>query len=125
MGYILDTDILIYLLSGNKKIEKILNTINDEKFDISIISRFEVLIGEKEEKMDINELEEYLDCFNNIDLGKRITKEAVILNKHNKKKLKFKDLLIAATAKVIGKTLITSDKDFKSMDGVKVRLINL
>ena len=73
----------------------------------------------------MNEIELVLDECKNISLDKKIVKEAVNLNKISKVKLKFKDLIIAATAKVYRYTLLTADQDFKKLEGVKVELFKV
>ncbi|MFA4814928.1 MAG: type II toxin-antitoxin system VapC family toxin [Candidatus Gracilibacteria bacterium] len=121
--YILDSNILIYL-SNNKepKIKKMLQSLRREYFFISTISSIEVLMGAKNEK-DLKELNRFIHQFVPIDLNSAIGREAVKLSKKQTKKLKFKDLLIAATAQVEGLTLVTADKDFKKIKGLKVRLV--
>lgn len=121
MSYLLDTNILIYLLKGDVKVKKMLDSFRQSQFAISIISRFEVLMGSDKETYGLNEIEEYLDLFENINLDKKIVKAANVLAKNMSKKLKFKDLIIAATAQVCKKTLITSDRDFEDIPGIRVK----
>lgn len=64
------------------------------------------------------DIEAYLDDCENVTLDKDVVREALKLL--TVKKMKFKDLVIAATAKVHGKTLITADRDFEGLEGVKV-----
>lgn len=118
--YLLDTNVLIYFLQGNQKVAEFLNDLVVDCFAISIVTRLEVLIGAKKENIAQSEVEFYLDDCENIILDKAVVNEAVKMASLNKKKLKFKDLVIAATAKVHKKILITSDKDFKSLPGVEL-----
>lgn len=123
--YLLDTNILIYFLNGNKKVLNFLNDLCQEQFSISIITRLEVLLGQcKEKKSDI-ELKKILDECNNVPLDKKIVDEAVNLYLTSSKKLKFKDLSIAATAKIAKKILITADRDFEKLEGVSVKIYKM
>lgn len=115
--YLLDSNIFIYFIQGNQKVIDFLDELGQEKFYISIITRFEVLMGASKEKIPTAKVEEYLDYCENISLDKNVVREALHLSKGN---LKFKDLLIAATAKTNKLTLLTADQDFQKLDGVKV-----
>lgn len=122
--FILDSNILIYLSKGDQKIEKKLHALNREYFFISAVSVVEVLIGEKD-KAEAERLKKMVHQFVPLDLRNEIAEKAVALAHQSKKKLKFKDLLIAATALVEGLTLVTADKDFKSIAGLKLKLLSL
>jgi predicted nucleic acid-binding protein len=118
--YILDTNILIYLFEGRESIASTLLSLHREYFFTSVISHFEFLVGarsEAEEKEIRSKLKETAP----LDIRLEIVEAAVKLQKQYK--LKFKDLLIAATAQVEGLTLVTADKDFKKIKGLKVNLI--
>ena len=101
-----------------------LQSLKREYFFISTISSIEVLMGAKNEK-DLKELNRFIHQFAPTDLNSAIGREAVKMSKRQEKKLKFKDLLIAATAQVEGLTLVTADKDFKKIKGLKVKLVAL
>lgn len=119
--YLTDTNLLIYLLSGDLSVGKFFGNLGHDNFSISIVSRLEVLIGHDKENFTFEELESYLDLFENIVLDKKVVKEAIALAAKSKKKFKFKDLIIAATAKLAQKTLVTADKDFKEIKGLKIK----
>lgn len=118
--YILDTNILIHYLQGNQKVITLLNNLCQPQFSVSIITRFELLIGAQRGHHNQDILEQILDQCSNISMDKKIVKEALKIQGQCKNKLKFKDLIIAATAKTTNKTLITSDKDFKRVKDLKV-----
>lgn len=122
--YILDTNILIYLSQGKPNVKKMLQSLKREYFFLSTISSVEVLMGAKNEK-DFKELNRLIHQFAPLDMNSAIGRESVALNKKHPQKLKFKDLLIAATAQVEGLTLVTADKDFLKIKGLKVKLIKL
>ncbi|QQR54441.1 PIN domain-containing protein [Candidatus Peregrinibacteria bacterium] len=120
--YLLDSNVLIYLGHGNKKIARQLLRLKRPYFFSSVITYFEILYGCKtlEEKKLVKQ---YANDLAILDLRKEIIEAALELKE--KKKLKFKDLLIAATAQMEGLTLVTADKDFKKIKGLKVKLLNL
>ncbi len=122
--YILDSNILIYLSKGDQKIEKKLSNLRREYFFVSTVSVVGVLIGEKD-KAESERLKQMVRQFVPLDLRSEIAEKAVALAHKSKKKLKFKDLLIAATALVEGLTLVTADKDFKSIPNLKLKLLSL
>lgn len=123
--YLLDTNILIYLLKGERGINTLIDKLSEEKFIISIVSRLEFLLGIEKNSFPLNDAENYLDRFENIILDKEIVKVAVNFASKFKNKLKFKDLIIAATAVSKKKTLITADKDFEKLHGLKVKLLKI
>ncbi len=122
--YLLDTNILIYFLQGNQHVIDVLNDLNQDQFAISAISRFELLVGLEKETKTRGELELVLDECRTISFDTALSNTAADLFHSLDSKLKFKDLVIAATAKQNGYTVITSDKDFKKLKGVEVMLVN-
>lgn len=116
--YLLDTNILIYLLKKNPLAIKKLRSLKASVYSISVISYFEFLMGVSVNQAD--KAERYLKKFDVISFNEAIAKEAVYFARLTKKKLKFKDLIIAATAKRNGKRLLTADRDFKNLKGVEV-----
>lgn len=122
--YLLDSNVLIYLSKKDQKVKKILQALKREYFFISTVSSIEVLVGARNEK-DFKELDRLVHQFAPLDLNSAISKAAVMLQKKSNKLLKFKDLLIAATAQVEGLTLVTADKDFQKIKGLKVKLIKI
>lgn len=123
--YLVDSNILIYFLDGNKKIEVFFEKYKNSRFLISMVTRFEVLIGAEKSGMSLIGVENYLDLFENVNLDKLIVKEAINLSLKFRNKLKFKDLIIAATASVTQSTLVTADSDFNSLRGLKVKLLKI
>ncbi|MBI4235441.1 type II toxin-antitoxin system VapC family toxin [Candidatus Peregrinibacteria bacterium] len=123
--YLLDSNILIYLLSGDERVKKFLKNFIEKKLVISIVSRMDVLIGAEKQQLSVKDAETFLDFFENIILDKAIVNAAVRIAKEMRNKLKFKDLVIAATANVLKMTILTADKDFKKIPGLKVQLLKV
>jgi predicted nucleic acid-binding protein len=120
--YLLDTNILIYILGDDEDMLKKLKTLNKKYFFVSVLTYFELLIGTKTAKEETFG-EQLLNKCAPLNLNKEIMMEAVRMEKEQAGKLKLKDLLIAATAKIEKLTLITADKDFKKIKNLKVKLI--
>ena len=121
--YILDSNILIYYLKKDKKIRNTLTKLNREYFFLSTITHVEVLEGAKDKK-DFKMIQEMLNRFVPLDFKRETAVAAIQLKMASSKKLKFKDLLIAATALVEGLTMVTADKDFKGIPGLKLKLLS-
>lgn len=122
-NYILDSNVVISILNGSPKVLSLIKVLAEEQFSISIVSRMEVLLGRKKHALSLEEMENYLDDYYNLPFDEELCRVATIMNEKSKKKLKFKDLIIAATAMVHNKTLVTSDKDFLSFKKLKVKYI--
>lgn len=123
--YLLDSNIIIYFLQNQESVLRFFQKKRIKKAAISTVSRLEVMLGAAKENRSLEDLETHLDKFINISLDKNITKEAALLKLKEKKSLKFKDLAIAATARTHDLTLVTADKDFKTVKGIKIELIKL
>lgn len=122
--YILDTNVLIYLLEDREGISKAISGLKREYFFTSVISHFEFIVGARD-ATEAKKIKTKLKEMAPLDIRLPIIEEAINLQKSHKAKLKFKDLLIAATALVEGLTLVTADKDFKKIKGLKVKLLTI
>lgn len=122
MEYLLDTNVLIYYINRIPKILKFLKALKKDYFFISTVTCFEVLMGAKNEK-EFTALDEILRDFAPLDLKTETARIGVRLHRANQKKLKWRDLLIAATVKAENLTLVTADKDFQKVKGLNVKLV--
>lgn len=123
--YLLDTNILIYVLKARSEVLKFLGTLSAGRFAISIVSRLEFLDGLQDEVFLTKEVQDYLDLFENIVLDKEIAQQAALLSFRASNKVSFKDLIIAATAIYTDKILVTADKGFKKFPGLKLKLLTI
>ncbi len=118
INYILDTNAIIYLLSGNPVMKQYITC----RCGLSIISRMELLsysgISEKEEKIINNFLNE-CEIF---PINHNIEEKAIILRK--KYKIKLPDAIVASTSICLGAPLITADKGFSKIKELNLELIN-
>ena len=110
-----DTNILLYLLAGDKTVAGLLNM---KKIFISCITEIELLTFQKlspREKKIIGEL--LSDC-TIIGLNEEIKKKSIDIRLNNK--IRIPDAIIAATAEYLKIPIISADKQFK-----QVKEINL
>ena len=103
INYILDTNAIIYLLSGNPVMKQYLNC----RFGLSVISKMELLsyngISEKEEEIINNFLK--------------------VITLRKKYKIKLPDAIVASTSICLGVPLITADKGFSKIKELNLELI--
>ncbi|MEA2103176.1 MAG: PIN domain-containing protein [Candidatus Cloacimonadota bacterium] len=118
MKYLLDTNGLIYLLSGKGKFPDFM--LEDEMF-ISFISYIELLAGIKKEEIKV-EVQVFLQDFKIIYSDKEITE--ITLKFREKLGLKIPDAIIGAAALQQKSILITSDKKMISKLSSEMKIID-
>ena len=113
--YLLDTNIVLYLLGGDKALADILN---NKKPYLSFITEMELLgspqLGLEEEKKIQSFLSECLI----IEMNQQIKLSAIQIRKRTG--LKLPDSIIAASAEYTGIFLLTADTDF-----IKLKSLNI
>ena len=122
--YVLDSSAIIEILYNSKKGEKIVQAIKEEDIASTTICKVEVLIGAKGKaenyakdifrKMYVFEFTKDA-AERSIEMGKELLKEG--------KPLEGPDLFIAGICKEQNLPLITCDKSFKNIKGIKVMYI--
>lgn len=114
-----DTNIVLYVLGGNKKLAKILDA---KELYISMITELE-LLGYK----DISEKDKLIiqkfinDCFV-VDVNQSIKKYTVEIKQRIS--IKLPNAIIASTAKFLQIPLITADKGFEKIEDIELILFN-
>ena len=120
IDYLIDTNILIYIIKGNPKVEYFAKS---EILAISYITEMEVLgkyqITEPE-KQTIAEVFDY--CYV-LEMDAQIKQYAI--NIKQQVKMKLPDAIIAATAIKYNLPLVTSDKDFRKVPNLDLVLIDI
>lgn len=120
-NYLLDTNILIYHLTGDipqKELDKIENILN-KSFNISIITKIEFLGWDKHSSDGFKLAEEFLDFANVITITDEIADLSIKIRKNSK--IKLPDAVIAATCLNNNLILITrNDKDFKDIPDLEI-----
>ncbi len=113
MKYLLDTNILIYYLKGDKQaIDFIDNNLN--KLSISSITYLEILVFPYDETED-KEVRDFLELFKIYDVQRDILDIAI--NTYRIKKVKIADNIIGSTAKLYDLILVTRNvDDFQNME---------
>jgi predicted nucleic acid-binding protein len=113
----LDTNIILYLLGGDKTIAELLN---GKLFYISFVTQLELLgfpgLDRKQEEI-INDL---LSKCVILDINDDIKSRVIHLRKT--KKLKLPDCIIIASSLYLNLPLITADEDFKRVDELNLIL---
>jgi predicted nucleic acid-binding protein len=113
MQYLLDTNIIIYYLNGNKKAIDFVDK-NLKQSGISSITYLEILVFSYDEEED-QQVREFLELFKIYDVEREILDIAI--NTYRKKKVKMADNIIGSTAKLYDMTLVTRNvDDFKNME---------
>lgn len=107
----LDTNIILYLLSGDETLAELLN---QKQLYISVITELELLaykgITAKEEKV----IKEFVSQCKVININNNIKLETIRVRKTYKTKLP--DSIIIASALYLDLPLITSDVEFKKVE---------
>ena len=118
---LLDTNIVLYLLKGDDKLEELLQ---GTTVFLSVITKVELLshpgLGEAGEKV----IRDLLDQVKLMEFSNVIQERTILLRR--KYKMKLPDAVIAATAAFLNVQLITADKQFaKLKDELSILLIEL
>lgn len=116
--YLIDTNILIYFLQGEKVAVSFFKKIMEDDLCISLINKIEVLsfpdLSEDEER-DINQ---FLLNFVTLNVDNLIAEETIRIRK--KYRLKLGDALICATSMMHDTILVSrNEKDFIKVKGLK------
>lgn len=107
---LLDTNIILYFLSGD---ETLIPLFEGRNLIVSIITEIELLGYSGLNDEELNKTEEFLEICTIINLDTHIKKEAISLRRNQK--LKLPDAVILATAHSLKIPLITADSDFKKV----------
>ena len=115
--YLLDTNALIALLSGNFHVVSLLN--DAEWIGISILNQLEFLSYKNLSDRDTTLFLSFIKRIEVVDVAKNNTDLLEYSVKiRQKSKLKLADSVIAATAIVNNATIVTKDNDFFVVDGL-------
>jgi len=118
---VLDTNVLIEILKGNKATIQKIQALN-KVYVISSISVMELYYGAIN-KAEINKLEKFVSLFKIEHLNKEVSiKSTMLIKKYAKShSLDIPDSLIASTALILGCGIFTYNvKDFKYINGLEL-----
>jgi predicted nucleic acid-binding protein len=113
--FVVDTNIILYILSGDKIISKYLYRQN---LYTSIICEIELLSFPDLDSKNEEQIKSFLREFRIISIDELIKEHAISLRKTYS--LKLPDSIIAATAISLDLPLITSDKQFKKIKELQI-----
>lgn len=120
-NYLLDTNILIYYLAGDipkKELDKIKNILN-KSFNISIITKIELLGWDKHSPEGYKLAEEFIEFASVLNITDEISDLTIKIKKNSK--IKLPDAVIAATCLNDNLILVTrNDKDFKDIQDLEI-----
>jgi len=117
ISYCLDTNILIYLLDGDKSLAAMLNRAN---FYISVITEMELLSYPDLTPAAKENIQELLAACTIIDLNPTVKNKAIEIRRTHR--LKLPDAIVAATADYLGLPLFTADKQMDKVEDLSVML---
>ena len=113
---LIDTNIIVYILSGNTDYIK---KVSDKEIFVSFISELEVLSYNFETKQDEETAQSFFKEISVIGMNENIKKLVIDLKK--KHKIKLPDCIILATSLVTSIDLLTNDTELKNLYN---RLVN-
>ena len=118
--YLLDSNILIYYLDGQKDVIPFVERTKSSIF-ISVISVTELLAKPSLTKKQQTLINNFLSQFNILDFDITIARQAAAIKR--KYGLTFPDAVLAATAKVFKLNLVSKDRAFKKVKEVRVMTV--
>ena len=107
---LLDTNIVLYLLAGDKTLAAMLN---DKEVFVSFITEMELLSYKNMSAAEEKSIRDFLDSTIIIDLEPPVKQKAIAIRKDSR--LKLPDSIIAASSLQLNIPLLTADSDFKQV----------
>jgi predicted nucleic acid-binding protein len=117
--FLLDTNIILYILSGDKIIT---NYLRNKILYTSIICEIELFSYKSISLNEEKEIQKFLSKFRIISIDQSVKELSIQLRK--KYSLKIPDTIIAATSISLGIPLVTADKGFKQISELTIDLYN-
>ena len=118
MKLLLDTNIILYFLSGRLK-----EPLTDNDYYASVITQLELLSYPSLEKKEESSIEEFLKQIEIVDLNHVINKKTVEIRK--KYQLKLPDSIIVATAIFLDVEILSNDLRLAKITEIKCRNLEL
>jgi hypothetical protein len=110
-SFLLDTNIALYLLSGDKHIAEI---IDHYQWHVSFITELELLSYTSITTAEQKAVKQFLSECIITDINAAIKKYSIQIRQNTR--LRLPDCIIAATAMYLDAPLLTADKDFQKID---------
>gem|GEM_PF-78041 len=118
--FLLDTNIVLYLLSGDKTIADI---INGKQLYISFITELELLGYPELSQSEKKQIQTFIDECSIINITEKIKERTIEIRQSYKTKLP--DSIIAATSDYLSVPLLTSDTGFRKIQNVNTIIYEL
>lgn len=107
----LDTNAVLYILAGD---EVLADLLNGERLSVSIITEMELLSYKNITPKEKQQIKNFLADFVIVNINDEIKDQEIEIKKNTH--LKLPDSIIAATAIILGVPLVTSDKQFRTLE---------
>ena len=120
IDYIIDTNILIYILKGNPKVKYF---VQEERLGVSCITEMEVLGKYMISTAEKQIIDRFLNRCYIIEIDAQIKQLAI--NIKQQKRMKLPDAIIAAAAIKNKVILVTADKGFENIPNLGLLLIDV
>ncbi|HEY9341773.1 MAG TPA: type II toxin-antitoxin system VapC family toxin [Hanamia sp.] len=117
--FLLDTNIILYILSGDKIIA---NYLRNKILYTSIICEIELFSYKSISLNEEKEIQKFLSKFRIISIDQSVKELSIQLRKRYS--LKIPDTIIAATSISLGIPLVTADKGFEQISELTIDLYN-
>lgn len=118
MKQLLDTNIILYFLTGRLK-----SPLNNEHYCVSVITQLELLSYPSLDQEAEQTIQNFLEFIEIINLEPEIVSKTIEIRK--KYKFKLPDAIIIATAEVLGVDLLSNDQEFSKVSGLKLKSLDL
>ena len=112
---ILDTNIVLYLLSGDETVAEV---INGKQIYISFVTELELLGYSKLSEEEEAQIHSFLSECGIVNITEQVKEKTIALRRAYK--LKLPDCIIAATSHYLDIPLMTADPDFKKVEEINV-----
>jgi predicted nucleic acid-binding protein len=120
IDFFVDTNVLIYMLSGHPTAVKIAQ--HEFSLGVSVITEIELLGKKNVSRYEIGIIRGLLEGCEIIPLSNKIKDLAISIKQ--KYALKTPDAIVAATAKSFNLPLLTFDNDFKKIEGFEIIILD-
>lgn len=114
---LLDTNIILYFLNGDKTLADFLE---DKELYVSVISEMELLSYKEITNEEVEQVREFLSQCNIVNIIPSLKAETIALRRKYGNKLP--DSIIAASASIMDIPLITADRDFSKIKEISLIL---
>lgn len=121
-GVMLDTNVILGYLKGDKSIRDFIQTRLAQEWYVSVITRIELLSFPSLRQDEDAAIQDFLGYAIIVTLSEKVEKQAVRLRRETK--CKTPDAIIAASAICMGASLVTLDRKLAAVEYPGLRTVN-